>query len=184
MRAPTKDVTPVTSSKLLTLRKRPETIHTAKLELAGGEHVDLLWGDYVQVIQRTGALCKARARGLIGTIPADRLTAEALLEVYIVDVGQGDGVLVRTPDFRHIVMDAGLPRSNQLTGKNAADFFDWKFFFDYGDPTMKIDALVASHSDMDHYGGLWDLNRQNDAAEDSELDVLAVSGRFYHQGFR
>ena len=157
--------------------------YTAKLELAGGEQVDLLWGDYVQVIQRTGAVCKARARGLIGTIPADRLTADALLEMYVVDVGQGDGVLVRTPDFRHIVIDAGLPRSNQLTGKNAADFFDWKFFFDYGDPTMKIDALVASHSDMDHYGGLWDLSRQNDAAEDSELDVVAVKvDAFYHQG--
>jgi beta-lactamase superfamily II metal-dependent hydrolase len=157
--------------------------YTAKLKLPSGAEVDLLWGDYVNVIERTGAVCRVRARGWTGTIAADRLTQEALLEVYFVDVGQGDGALIRTPDFRHIVVDGGLPRSNQLTGKNAADFFDWKFFFDYGDPVMKLDALVASHSDFDHYGGLWDLVRQNDAAEDTELDVLGVTvDAFYHQG--
>jgi len=157
--------------------------YTAQLELDGGEKVALLWGDYVQVIERTGATCKVRARGLTGTIPSNRLTADALLEIYFVDVGQGDGVLVRTPDGRHIIIDGGLPRSNQLTGKNAADFVDWKFFFDYGDPFIRLDALVASHSDADHYGGLWDLVRQDDAVGDGELDVLAVGvDAFYHPG--
>jgi beta-lactamase superfamily II metal-dependent hydrolase len=157
--------------------------YTAKLELANGEKVDLLWGDYVQVIERAATACKVRARGLTGSIASNRLTSDPLLEIYVIDVGQGDGVLVRTPDGRHMIIDGGLPRSNQLTGKNAADFIDWKFFFDYGDPTIKVDALVASHSDFDHYGGLWDLVRQDDAAGDPELDVLAVDvGAFYHPG--
>jgi beta-lactamase superfamily II metal-dependent hydrolase len=157
--------------------------YTAKLQLAGGGVLNLLWGDYVQVIQRGAPASKVRARGLIGSLASDRLMSDALLEVYFVDVGQGDGVLVRTPDSRHMVIDAGLPRSNQITGKNAADFFDWKFFIDYGDPLMKLDALVSSHSDADHYGGLWDLVRQNDAADDRELDVLALQvDAFYHQG--
>jgi beta-lactamase superfamily II metal-dependent hydrolase len=157
--------------------------YTAKLELASGEKVDLLWGDYVQVIERAGTACTVRARGLTGTIASNRLTSDPLLEIYVIDVGQGDGVLVRTPDGRHMVIDGGLPRCNQLTGKNAADFIDWKFFVDYGDPTIKFDALVASHSDFDHYGGLWDLVRQDDAGEDPELDVLAVDvGTFYHPG--
>jgi hypothetical protein len=157
--------------------------YTAQLELDGGEKVALLWGDYVQVIERAGATCKVRARGLTGTIPSNRLTGDALLEIYFVDVGQGDGVLVRTPDGRHMIIDGGLPRSNQLTGKNAADFVDWKFFFDYGDPVIRLDALVASHSDADHYGGLWDLVRLDDAADDRELDVLSVGvDAFYHPG--
>jgi beta-lactamase superfamily II metal-dependent hydrolase len=157
--------------------------YTAKLELRNGEEVDLLWGDYVQVIERAATTCKVRARGLTGTIASNRLTSDPLLEIYVIDVGQGDGVLVRTPDGRHMVIDGGLPRSNQLTGKNAADFIDWKFFVDYGDPTIKLDALVASHSDFDHYGGLRDLVRQDDAAKDPELDVLAVDvGTFYHPG--
>jgi beta-lactamase superfamily II metal-dependent hydrolase len=157
--------------------------YTAKLELAGGEKVDLLWGDCVQVIERAATACKVRARGLTGSIASNRLTSAGLLEVYVIDVGQGDGVLVRTPDGRHMVIDGGLPRANQLTGKNAADFIDWKFFFDYGDPVIKLDALVASHSDFDHYGGLWDLVRQDDGAQDTELDALAVDiGTFYHPG--
>jgi beta-lactamase superfamily II metal-dependent hydrolase len=156
--------------------------YTAKLELANGDKVDLLWGDCVQVIERTAAVCTVRARGLTGTISSGRLTSDALLEIYFIDVGQGDGLLVRTPDGRHMVIDGGLPRSNQLTGKNAVDFIDWKCFFDYGDSKIAIDALVASHSDFDHYGGAWDLARQA-ALDDGELDALSVEiGAFYHPG--
>lgn len=157
--------------------------YLATLAMDGGGSCKLLWGDPVNVIERGPQTCKVRARGLTGTLPADRLTDRPLLEMYIIDVGQGDGVLVRTPDGRHMVIDGGLPRSNQLTGKNAADFIDWKFFFDYGDWKIDIDALVASHSDYDHYGGLWDLVRQDDPAKDPELDCLAVDIKaFYHPG--
>lgn len=157
--------------------------YLASLAMDGGGTCKLLWGDPVSVIERGPSTCKVRARGIAGTLPADRLTDQSLLELYVVDVGQGDGVLVRTPDGRHMVIDGGLPRSNQLTGKNAADFIDWKFFFDYGDWKIDIDALVASHSDYDHYGGLWDLVRQDDPAKDPELDCLAVDiETFYHPG--
>lgn len=155
----------------------------AKLTLDSGETRDLLWGDYLNVVERGPNTCRVRARGSMGTLASDRLMSEALLEVYFIDVGQGDGVLVRTPDGRHMLVDGGLPRSNQMTGKNAADFVDWKFFFDYGDYRIDIDAVVASHSDYDHYGGLWDLVRQDDTEEDPELDALEVRvDTFYHPG--
>jgi beta-lactamase superfamily II metal-dependent hydrolase len=155
----------------------------ATLTTDDGRTCKLLWGDYVNVIERGALHSRVRARGISGSIATDRLTNTPLLEVYVIDVGQGDGVLVRTPDGRHMVIDGGLPRSNQLTGKNAADFIDWKFFFDYGDYRIDVDALVASHSDFDHYGGLWDLVRQDHAEEDRELDSLQVDIRaFYHPG--
>ena len=148
-----------------------------------GRGCKLLWGDYVNVMERGAVDSRVRARGITGTIPTDRLTSDPLLEVYIIDVGQGDGILVRAPDGRHMVIDGGLPRSYQLTGKNAADFIDWKFFFDYGDYGIDIDALVASHSDFDHYGGLWDLVRQDEPVKDPELDCLEVDIKaFYHPG--
>jgi glyoxylase-like metal-dependent hydrolase (beta-lactamase superfamily II) len=157
--------------------------YLAKLTLEDGETKDLLWGDYVHVIERGANTSEVRARGMTGTIASNRLSPDSLLEVYFVDVGQGDGVLVRTPDGRHILIDSGLPRSNQLTGKNAADFVDWKFFFDYGEYEIHLDAMVASHSDYDHYGGLWDLVRVDDTEEDPELDTLAVNiDAFYHPG--
>ncbi|HWM27102.1 MAG TPA: MBL fold metallo-hydrolase [Woeseiaceae bacterium] len=155
----------------------------ATLTADDGHSSKVLWGDYVNVIERGAIDSRVRARGITGTISTNRLTSDPLLEVYIIDVGQGDGVLVCTPDGRHMVIDGGLPRSNQLTGKNAADFIDWKFFFDYGNYGIDIDALVASHSDFDHYGGLWDLVRQDEPEKDRELDCLEVDIRaFYHPG--
>ena len=150
----------------------------------------LLWGDLVQILEpriepdpETGKeRCKVRARGSVGAMLVDDLAKDPLLEIYFIDVGQGDGVLVRTPDGRHLLIDGGLERRKQLTGKNAADFVDWKFFFDYGDHCIRLDSMMASHSDNDHYGGLHDLVRQT-AAADRELDCGTVSiETFHHPG--
>lgn len=155
---------------------------TAPLILDNGQDVGLLWGDTVQILSRSGATCRVRARGLYGTMNAARLNGEPLLELYVIDVGQGDGVLVRLPGGRHLLVDGGLPRENQMTGKNAADFVDWKFHVDYGHHRIELDAMVASHCDYDHYGGLWDLVRI-DAHEDDDLDCTAVRvGEFWHAG--
>lgn len=156
--------------------------YTATLTFSNGEERSILWGDLVQVLKRDGTHAHVRCRGLTGRIREDRLSAEPLLQLYFIDVGQGDGVLVRTPDGRHMLIDGGLPRGNQATGKNAADFVDWKFFEDYGDHAVRLDAVVASHSDYDHYGGLWDLVR-TETEEDRELDSLSVKiDTFYHPG--
>ncbi|MDN3647193.1 MBL fold metallo-hydrolase [Pontixanthobacter aestiaquae] len=160
----------------------PKTL-SATLKRAGDkDDADLLWGDMVQILDRAGGTARARARGLIGTISADKLTHKALLECYFIDVGQGDGVLVRYPDGSHMLIDGGLPRSKQQTGKNAADFVDWKFFRDYGDWRIDLDWMIASHSDEDHYGGLKDLVEKDRAARE-ELDTLEVAiGTFGHPG--
>lgn len=94
------------------------------------------------------------------------LGGDPLLEVYIIDVGQGDGILIVTPEGHHLMIDGGNIRKNQKGGKNAADFVDWKFSRDYAtfadraDPdkaSIRLDSLIASHNDLDHFGGLWDL---------------------------
>jgi beta-lactamase superfamily II metal-dependent hydrolase len=90
-------------------------------------------------------------------VEESKLGGAPLLEVYFIDVGQGDGILIRTPDFRHIMIDGGHPRRSQPSGKSAADFVDWKFFEDYGMDVVALDAMIASHNDFDHYGGLADL---------------------------
>ena len=136
--------------------------------------VELLWGDCVQIIKRGKSKSEVRARGYYGKMRNVDLTSEALLEVYFIDVGQGDSVLVRTPDARHLLVDGGLERKRQLTGKNAADFVDWKFFFDYGDFRIRLDSMTASHPDNDHYGGLHDLVRTSPFAR-QELDCLGTN---------
>jgi len=168
--------------------KRAETVGsdsdlktTLQYDVGDGSR-ELIWGDCVQILERGEDTCLVRARGSFGHVPTDDLTSDPLLEVYFVDVGQGDGVLVRTPDGRHLLVDGGLERKKQLTGKNAADFVDWKFFRDYGDFRVRLDSMTASHSDNDHYGGLHDLVRETQAS-DRELDCVGVDiATLHHPG--
>ncbi len=154
----------------------------ASLILSSGDSADLLWGDPVQIIKRDNGTARVRARGLFGDIDENRLTSAALLEIYIIDVGQGDGVLTRFPNGAHMLIDGGLEREKQMTGKNAADFVDWKFFSDYGHWRIDLDWMIASHSDADHYGGLRDLVDMDLAARE-ELDCIDVAiAKFGHPG--
>lgn len=142
--------------------------------------LELLWGDHAQLLEAGALRSRVRARGKTGWVDNKQLGDTSLLELYIIDVGQGDGILVRTPDGRHIMIDGGYKRSAQPSGKNAADFVDWKFAKDYGLDTIKLDAMIASHCDADHYGGLADLL---DVAQIDELDAKTVQvGAFYHAG--
>lgn len=142
--------------------------------------MELLWGDHVDVLQVGASRTKVKARSKIGWVSNSSIGNTSLLEIYFIDVGQGDGVLIRTPDNRHIMIDGGFKRKAQPSGKNAADFVDWKFFKDYGLQQIHLDVMMASHNDADHYGGLADLL---DVAQTSELDATDVRvDNFYHAG--
>jgi hypothetical protein len=146
------------------------------------EILHLLWGDGVQVLEQGTKRTRVRARGrnLNGWVDKGCLGGKSLLEYYFIDVGQGDGVLIKTPDFQHLLIDGGWPRSSQDTGKNAADFVDWKFYQDYAMNQIELEAMICSHNDQDHYGGLWDMLNPKEKAE---LDVNKVLVRdFYHAG--
>lgn len=163
--------------------RRGTTDKDLKAQLRHGETNktirELLWGDCVQILAKGDKTSTVRARGKTGTIGNEYLTQDSLLEVYFIDVGQGDGVLVRTPDGRHLLVDGGLERKKQITGKSAADFVDWKFFKDYGDHRIRLESMVVSHSDNDHYGGMQDLVRETRSA-DRELDCDGVDIAVLH----
>ncbi len=144
--------------------------------------IKLLWGDLVQIRKREGDKCKVKARNWFGTMDTNRIIDKALLDIFFIDVGQGDGILVRFPEGKHLLIDGGLQRKNQMTGKNAADFLDWKFHADYGHFKITLDGMMASHCDSDHYGGLWDLVKEP-IAEDKELDCVELKIKeFFHAG--
>jgi competence protein ComEC len=63
------------------------------------------------------------------------------LDIYFVDVGEGDAVLLRTPDGRAVVYDGGKDRRALLAALGE----------------LGVDSLtyvIASHSHSDHVGGL------------------------------
>ena len=140
----------------------------------------LLWGDAVEVLQTHGENTRVKARGLTGWVPGDVLTNEGLLELYIIDVGQGDGVLMRTPDDKWHLIDAGIESEKQMTKKGAANFVRWKFIEDLGEPGVRLENVIISHSDFDHYGGLINLLAGKVTRPDRTFSVEVE--HFYHCG--
>jgi beta-lactamase superfamily II metal-dependent hydrolase len=105
----------------------------------------LLWGDYLTQVSESedGAFYRVKVRGVEGWIKAVETQTEQILEIVFVDIGQGDGALVVTPDDKKYVIDAGQ-------GDNMFRFLRWRFGFK---KKVKFDAAIISHSDADHYGG-------------------------------
>lgn len=166
----------------------------SKARSGKGVFANLIWGDRVRERQRSadGAYAEIEARGFRGWTKRSGLGGEPLLELYVIDVGQGDGLLLVTPEGHHVMIDGGDLRARQNSGKNAADFVDWKFCRDYldaadrPDPAKRVvslDALIASHCDQDHFGGLLDLLDYESPANAAELSASKVSVEaIYHAG--
>ena len=100
--------------------------------------------------------------GLVALLAAQtdgvpRSPAEPAVEVVVFDVGQGDAVLLRDGDRSVLVDGGGWPHGDfggrVLAPALAAMGID------------RLDALVLSHPDHDHCGGLLDLSRYLPAAE-------------------
>ena len=140
----------------------------------------LLWGDQVRVHDANGAMAKVEARHRTGFIPRTFLTDTSLLEIYVIDVGQGDSVLMRTPDDTWHVIDGGVENDAQMTKKGAANFIRWKFLNDLGRRKVKLRNVILSHPDYDHYGGLIDLMAGTVQRPDRTFDVEVEN--FYHSG--
>lgn len=120
-----------------------------------------LWGDWVGVhrLKHEGGWLYVHTRGRDGWLPENQLMAERPLEVNFVDIGQGDGTFIVTPDDRKIVVDAGQD-------DNMYQFLRWRFSpkkkgnAKKGDdlaPAVEFDAAIITHSDVDHYLGFEEL---------------------------
>lgn len=158
-----------------------------KLPLKGDDGktlATLLWGDPLQELAREGSgaaeRVKVRARKRTGWLPASAVGDTGLLEIYVIDVGQGDGVLMRTPhdDAWHMV-DAGIRAAEQMTRKGAANFVRWKFIDDLRRDRVTLKNMVVTHPDADHFGGMIDL--LSGALPDGRTFGIEVE-RFWHNG--
>jgi competence protein ComEC len=92
----------------------------------------------------TGA---AFACGLIFVVPAIAQVGNDHLEIYAIDVGQGDAVAIRTPGGHWILVDAGPKSEGFDAGKSKVV----PFLLSHG--ARRIDVLVLSHPHTDHIGG-------------------------------
>jgi beta-lactamase superfamily II metal-dependent hydrolase len=108
----------------------------------------LLWGDFLNVVETDGDWFKVKWGQERYWIRQADTQDERPLEIVFVDVGQGDGCLLVSPETgeaeKVVLIDAGERR-------NMFNFLAWRF----GKLKKKFHfhAAVITHSDQDHYGG-------------------------------
>lgn len=108
----------------------------------------LLWGDWARVDEIDGQWVNIRSRRRNGWVRQEHLQTDRILEVNFVDIGQGDGCHIQTPEDKKIVIDAG-------EGDNMYRFLRWRF----GKFTRQcqFESFMITHPDKDHYYGFTDL---------------------------
>jgi beta-lactamase superfamily II metal-dependent hydrolase len=118
----------------------------------GTKTQQLIWGDFVTLLaEDDGDWTKVRSRRTTGWMKKADLQEERLLEVNFVDIGQGDGTFIVTPDDRFMLIDAG-------EADNMFRFLSWRFNLrNHPDRVITIPTTVMTHPDQDHYKGLTNL---------------------------
>ncbi|MFN2587957.1 MAG: ComEC/Rec2 family competence protein [Actinomycetota bacterium] len=138
-----------------------------------------MWGDPVHVVAEDGDRTEVRARTATGFVETSHLTDRSLLEVYVIDVGQGDGILMRTPDDCWHMIDAGRRAEDQTTKKGAANFLRWKFLDDLEEESVSLRSAITTHPDSDHFAGFIDVLSGTVPFRDS---FPVQVDRFFHSG--
>jgi len=109
----------------------------------------LLFGDYIVVkdLEIKNNRVLVRSRHATGWAKITELQKERVLEVNFIDIGQGDGCHIVTPNDEHILVDAG-------EYDNMNRYLSWRFnLYRKKNPLPFPFQVVISHSDKDHYRG-------------------------------
>lgn len=101
-----------------------------------------------------GLLCLTAAAA-VAFAPAPMTRRQHVLEVTAIDVGQGDSLLVVTPDGKTLLVDAGgfpggrsASTSNFDMGEDVVSPYLWSRHI------RRLDAIALTHAHSDHMGGM------------------------------
>jgi len=158
----------------------------------------LAWGDPVTVVEEDekrikvetidfetkadGSILPTTRIGFLPRHPKDRSSVEVtlpadqvkVLKLDFVDVQQGDGALLETPDGKTITIDGG---DTQLFARYLASRFPGTS----PDARKTIDAMVISHGDADHFAGLTEI-RDSEKHENPRKRLFVDPHRVFHNG--
>jgi beta-lactamase superfamily II metal-dependent hydrolase len=155
---------------------------------AGKSIQHLLFGDYITppktaagnykkwtsgLLQQAGEdwWVQVRSRRVEGWMKLDDLQVDRILEVNFVDIGQGDGCHLVTPDDCHFIIDAGK-------NDNMYRFLRWRYNLNQpGKALPKFYGLI-SHCDEDHWKGFEWLLSEIPTTQKRPIKFE----RLYHQG--
>ncbi len=87
--------------------------------------------------------------------------SDDMLRVRIMDVGQGDAILVQAPSGARALIDGGAGPGTAIDGLGRAlPFWD-----------RRLDIVVLTHADLDHFGGLTEVVKRYDVEQVIENGV-------------
>jgi beta-lactamase superfamily II metal-dependent hydrolase len=159
----------------------------------------LAWGDFVEVVETTsshlvvntvkyqkkkdGSILPVKTRAFISPPKASRLKPadvvipqenNPVLKVNFVDVQQGDGVVIESPDGKIILVDGG---DNQMFARYLAA----RFRETSVTKPKSIDCILVTHGDADHFMGLTEIFKSETNANPKKQLFIAPK-RVYHNG--
>ncbi len=159
----------------------------------------LAWGDEVSVIKQTatsieietvyfneqpdGSILPVKEVGFIepnrssGIKTADVVrphNQNEVLKVNCVDVQQGDGAVIESPDGKVILVDGG---DNQLFARYLAG----RFRGTTAANPKEIDCILVTHGDADHFAGLPEIFK-SETNKEKRKRLFIQPKRYYHNG--
>lgn len=131
--------------------------------------ISLVWllRRYTSIIPSAALIVLFLTAVVVFSVGSSAVLAEGKMSVMMVDVGQGDAFLIKSPRGRTILIDAGKADENFNSGDRILI------------PLMerlglgRIDLALMSHTDADHFGGFTAL-----AAEGRIERLITGSGQF------
>lgn len=127
-------------------------------------------GDYSRVVIKGVEYIRVSSRRCSGVIKESEIQEERPLEVNFIDVGQGDGCHIVTPDDKHFLIDAGK-------SDNMFRFLRWRFNLKDASTAPPPFTVVVSHSDTDHYQGFGEVF----TPKKEQAQQIAIE-KIYHNG--
>ncbi|MGN7733216.1 ComEC/Rec2 family competence protein [Ensifer sp. 22564] len=150
------------------------------LRRADGSQGQYYWGDRCNVLSTEGSRMRVEILGARGKIDEGFIRAETrlrdtgLLRLSMVDVQQGDGLILETPEGKVIFIDGG---DNQLFARHANARFPNTSDTD----PLVVDLILITHGDADHFEGLVEL-RKSEADSRPSKRIFIAPRRVYHNG--
>ena len=146
--------------------------------------VTLVFGDPVEVLEEKNGWTKVRvlnyfARSFTGYVRGKLpVRDKGVLSLSMVDVQQGDGIVLETPTGEIVLIDGG---DNQLFARHVAARYLHRKSSEA--KPLEVAAIIVTHGDADHFDGLNDIVRSESLPDDKAKKRLFIHPkRIYHNG--
>lgn len=103
-----------------------------------------------------------------------KLRADSVFRLSMIDVQQGDGMIIETPSGKVIIIDGG---DNKLFARHAAA----RYPATTAAKPKEVEAVIITHGDADHFEGLTELKKSESDTRPGKA-IFVAPKRVYHNG--